>query len=242
MDKKPNLTLIAQFIDAAEKSLRSAKQLIFDSDGGKEASMQSAEKFTEKAQMLSVSDGGKVIEGVFDGQNMLGPDSKQYPVPANYASKSKLIEGDVLKLTISEDGSFIYKQIGPVDRKKIIGLLTQDEKGDYRVIADAKTYRVLLASITYFKAEAGDDITIIVPEGQESQWAAVENVIKKVGVSADAEMGVPDDDEYEKNVDPYGNKKGQAVEEEDGEGIHEPTDNPNYQDEQTDDDSDVDEI
>jgi hypothetical protein len=231
MDKKPNLTLIAQFIDAAEKSLRSAKQLIFDSDGGKEDSMQSMEKFTEKAQMLSVSDGGKVVEGVFDGQNMLGPDSKQYPVPANYASKSKLIEGDVLKLTISEDGSFIYKQIGPVDRKKIIGLLTQDEKGDFRVIADGKIYRVLLASITYFKAEAGDDITIIVPEGQESQWAAVENVIKKVGVSADAEM----------DVDPYGNKKGQAAEEEDGEGIHEPEDKPDYQDEQTD-DSDVDEI
>ena len=47
------------------------------------------------------------MEGVFDGQNMMGPDGKKYPVPANYASKSKLVEGDVLKLTISDDGSFI---------------------------------------------------------------------------------------------------------------------------------------
>jgi hypothetical protein len=28
---------------------------------------------------------GKVIEGVFDGQNMVGSDGKTYPVPANYA-------------------------------------------------------------------------------------------------------------------------------------------------------------
>ena len=59
---------------------------------------------------------GKIIEGQFDGQNMIGPDGKVYPVPANYASKSKLVEGDTLKLTIAQDGSFIYKQIGPVER------------------------------------------------------------------------------------------------------------------------------
>jgi hypothetical protein len=124
----------------------------------------SGAKIAEKAQMLSVSDGGKVVEGVFDGQNMIGPDGKQYPVPANYASKSKLIEGDVLKLTISEDGSFIYKQIGPIERRKIIGLLTKDEKGDYKIVADGKTYKVLLASLTYFKAELGDQVTVVVPK------------------------------------------------------------------------------
>jgi hypothetical protein len=118
---------------------------------------------------------------------MIGPEGKQYPVPANYASKSKLVEGDVLKLTVAEDGSFIYKQIGPVERKKVMGILLQDEKGDYRVIAEGKTYRVLLASITYFKAEAGDEITVVVPEGIESQWAAVENVIKKA-LNSDSEM------------------------------------------------------
>jgi len=48
---------------------------------------------------------GKVIEGVFDGQNMVGSDGKIYPVPANYASKSKLVQGDILKLTIAEDGA-----------------------------------------------------------------------------------------------------------------------------------------
>src|SRR5207253_726250 len=109
----------------------------------------------------------------------------------NYASKSKLIEGDVLKLTIADDGSFIYKQIGPMERKKMLGVLLVDENGGFKVLADGKPYKVLLASLTYFKAEAGDEVTIVVPEGQDATWAAVENVIKKGSASghADIEMG-----------------------------------------------------
>lgn len=175
-NKTDKLALIAQMIDSAEKSIQSAKHLLREVLGGK---MEAASDLMEKAQGLSVSAGGKVIEGVFDGQNMIGPDKKQYPVPANYASKSKLLEGDVMKLTISEDGSFIYKQIGPVERKKMLGVLTQDETGQYRVVAEGKSYKVLLASLTYFKAETGDEVTIIVPKEGDATWAAVENVIKQ---------------------------------------------------------------
>lgn len=189
MDKSANLALIVQMIEAAEKNIQSAKHLLREMAGG--TIPKSSTNFAEKASGLGVSEGGKVIEGVFDGQNMIGPDNKQYPVPANYASKSKLIEGDVLKLTIGDDGSFIYKQIGPVDRRKIIGVLMQDENGDYKVIADGKTYRVLLASLTYFKAEAGDEVTIVVPQEGDTQWAAVENVIKHMagGAAAPSEPG-----------------------------------------------------
>ncbi len=117
---------------------------------------------------------GKVIEGVFDGQSMVGPDGKSYPVPANYASKSKLIEGDILKLTIADDGGFIYKQIGPVARRQIIGTLMQHD-GAYYVEAGGREYRVLLASVTYFKARVGDQVSIVVPEdNREAVWAAVE--------------------------------------------------------------------
>ena len=146
---------------------------------------------SERTANFSVSEGGKVIEGIFDGQNMIGPDKKQYPVPANYASKSKLVEGDALKLTISDDGSFIYKQISPVERKKMLGMLLVDEKGDFKVLAEGKPYKVLLASLTYFKAEAGDEVTIVVPQAGTTDWAAVENVIKKGSGSshADIEMG-----------------------------------------------------
>jgi hypothetical protein len=105
---------------------------------------------------------------------MVGPDGKTYPVPANYASKSKLVEGDILKLTIADDGGFIYKQIGPVARKQIIGQLVQHD-GTFFVEAGGREYRVLLASVTYFKAKLGDQISIIVPEdNREAEWAAIE--------------------------------------------------------------------
>lgn len=177
MDNTGNLALIAQMIESAEKNIQSARQLLRELMGGKMPTIDAAE-FARKASSLTVSEGGKVIEGVFDGQNMIGPDGKQYPVPANYASKSKLVEGDVLKLTIADDGSFIYKQIGPIERRKILGILTQDEKGEYRVIAEGQQFKVLLASLTYFKAEPGDEVTIVLPKDKEATWGAVENVIK----------------------------------------------------------------
>jgi hypothetical protein len=117
---------------------------------------------------------GKVIEGVFDGQNMVGSDGKVYPVPANYASKSKLVQGDILKLTIAEDGSFLYKQIGPIPRKQVVGTLIL-ESGHYFVDVNGKKFRVLLASVTYFKAKPGDQVSVNIPEDDAAaDWAALE--------------------------------------------------------------------
>lgn len=122
----------------------------------------------------------RVVEGVFDGQSMIGDDGKSYAVPPNYASKSKLVEGDMLKLTIGGRGNFIYKQIGPIERQRIIGQLAYDqESGQYLVVAGGRSWKVLKASITYFKADAGDEAVILAPKAAPSKWAAVENVIKK---------------------------------------------------------------
>jgi hypothetical protein len=117
---------------------------------------------------------GKIIEGVFDGQNMVGSDGKTYPVPANYASKSKLVQGDILKLTIADDGAFLYKQIGPIPRKQVVGTLKL-ENGHYFVDVNGKNYRILLASVTYFKAKPGDQVSVNVPEDDSNaEWAALE--------------------------------------------------------------------
>ncbi len=151
-------------LNEAETNLAAAKELLISIAGDEE--MPSRVNLEEVA--------GKVIEGVFDGQTMHDADGKSYPVPANYASKSKLIEGDILKLTIADDGSFIYKQIGPVARRQVIGTLVQHD-GAYYVEAGGREYRVLLASVTFFKAKVGDQVSIIVPEdNREAEWAAVE--------------------------------------------------------------------
>ena len=88
-------------IQEAETSVAAAKELLMSLIGDEEIEMPRA-----KEEPI-----GKIIEGVFDGQNMVGSDGKTYPVPANYASKSKLVQGDILKLTIADDGTFMYKQI-----------------------------------------------------------------------------------------------------------------------------------
>lgn len=120
----------------------------------------------------------RTIEGVFDGENMIGPDGKQYGVPANYASKSKLVEGDILKLTITGNGTFVYKQIGPIERARVVGVLERSAAGEYLALADGKRWRLLTASATYYKGEPGDEVVVLVPKNGESKWAAVENIVR----------------------------------------------------------------
>ena len=157
---------LKSLIQEAETNLAAAKELLMSILG------DDGQIVTPVNSRTDVT--GKIIEGVFDGQTMVGPDGKNYPVPANYASKSKLVEGDILKLTIASDGGFIYKQIGPVSRKQIIGTLVQHD-GAYYVEAQGKEYRILLASVTYFRINVGDQVTIIVPEDDpDASWAAVE--------------------------------------------------------------------
>lgn len=123
---------------------------------------------------------GRVLEGVFDGQQMVASDGKNYPMPPNYASKSKLVEGDLLKLTITSRGTFIYKQIGPIERGRIVAELGFDPMtNEYYAAEGTRRWNVLKASVTYFKGEAGDEVVILVPKGAPSKWAAVENIIKK---------------------------------------------------------------
>ncbi len=176
MSQASKIALLKEMLDSAEANIRSAKQILSEMTSGTGKSQYA----TTAAKVGSVFSSGEkqVIEGVFDGQNMIGPDKKTYSVPANYASKSKLIPGDILKLTINEDGSFIYKQIGPIERKRIIGILTY-ENGQYQIIANGRTYKVLLASVTYFRAEIGDKVTLIIPELEDSEWGAIENVLPK---------------------------------------------------------------
>lgn len=168
-DKTLQIESLRRTISSAEKTIQSAKAMLLQLEGKKKAG---------RYKKISSEDEGEVVFGTFDGQIMIGDDGKQYPVPANYASKSKLVEGDMLKLTIN-DGTFLYKQVGPAERKNLIGIAGQDEGGNYFVISEGVPYKILLASITYFKIEPGDEVVITVPAEKDSIWAAVENVLQK---------------------------------------------------------------
>lgn len=164
-EKSVDLETIRLILDKVENNLRQIRKILFNKNYQKDA-----------LSLICSSDNSRVIEGIFNGEAMIDKDGKTYSVPPNYASKSKLVAGDVLKLTIASDGSFIYKQISPIERKKIIGILHEDN-GRFYAACEGKNYNVLAASISYFKAEPKDKLTIIIPKNKPSDWAAVENKI-----------------------------------------------------------------
>lgn len=180
MENKDQIELLKKKFKKLRKEIDAALDLI---ESDPEMNHQNRNELKRTAEEIGSSvelDDEEIIEGIFDGEKMIGPDGKEYSVPENYASKSKLVEGDVLKLTIKENGKFIYKQIGPKSRKRLRGtLMKDDDTKDFYVIAEGKIYQVLLASVTYYKGEVGDDVIIVVPQSQKSRWAAIENIIKK---------------------------------------------------------------
>lgn len=181
MNENEKMLTIKQLIEGAKESLNTAVQLLNQLTGG-------VDLFHEKAAHLPHTEvpesAERIVEGMFDGQHMIDAAGKVYTVPANYSSKSKLIEGDKLKLSITKDGKFIYKQIGPIERKRIVGKIIKDpETQELRASAEGHIYHVLMASVTYFKGGEGDEIVLLVPQDQPAKWAAVENIIKAGGQS-----------------------------------------------------------
>ncbi len=196
-EMSPRLRLLKRALEEIQKHTTQALELLAQEEGAGGVSEPHDTLLSSLAHLMSptqhaplvpesvlnplgASSGERVMEGVFDGQGMRGPDGMQYTVPANYASKSKLVEGDIMKLTITPQGTFLYKQIGPIGRKRIVGTLVQDPNTrDYEVVFGENRWRILTASVTYYKGVIGDDVVILIPAEKPTHWAAVENIIKK---------------------------------------------------------------
>lgn len=172
-------------IDIANAMLRNIKessekliQIFSEFSGDSDLAKISLGQIGEIENQINSEEEGNIIEGVFDGENMIGPDGKQYSVPANYASKSKLVEGDILKLTITGSGTFVYKQIGPIERIRKIGELDRNGDDSFIVRAEDRFWKILPASVTFFKGNVGDEVVLLIPKAGDSKWAAVENIIR----------------------------------------------------------------
>jgi hypothetical protein len=122
----------------------------------------------------------RILEGVFTGDKMRSDDGEIFDVPQNYASKSKLVAGDRMKLTIPLVGPFIYKQIAQVERIRVRGeLVSGNTSGQWLVASKGKMYKVLTASITFNKGRIGDEVVLLVPAGMASEWGTVEHIIHR---------------------------------------------------------------
>lgn len=178
MENKKTIEAIRDFIITAEKSIKNAKKLLKDVLEDNNISLDSEISLDTSGLSSYNSEDSKIVEWVFTGEDMLGSNWNKYPVPVNYASKSKLVQGDKLKLTITSNGKMLYKQILPIERDTKVWLLTQ-EKERYQVIADGKIYNVLTAAVTHFKWSIGDNIAVIVPSGKDATFAAIDSILPK---------------------------------------------------------------
>lgn len=166
--------------DVTDKHIERLKSLIIKAN----TALKAAEELlisivgdSDLTKTVATTDMGsdRIIEGVFNGQNMVADDGKVYPIQANYASKSRLVQGDRMKLTINADGGFLYKQIKPVVRTQLVGVLAQ-KGGRYYVQVEDRNYHVLSASVTHHKIQEGDQISVTIPEGDaKAEWAAIES-------------------------------------------------------------------
>jgi hypothetical protein len=174
--------LALQMLKQIRDSLNQVVQLLEDGDTARATRhmVDFVSQKSENTESFETITGARTVEGVFDGQNMMGSDGVRYITSPNYASKSKLVEGDIMKLTVKGDGTHVYKQIGPVSRRRLIGKLTFDSStNEHVVICVDEVYKVLDASVTYFKGVPGDEVVILVPTSGTSAWAAVENIVSK---------------------------------------------------------------
>lgn len=131
-------------IDTAESNIKKAKGLLSNIDnlgatiGDLDAIAHDIKQSQHQTNPDTIQDDGstgQVVYGQFDGYFMLGDDLKKYPVPLNYSSKSKLVPGDKLKLTLTTNGQLMYKLIAPCERRHIRAVLSKDDQDNTKYVA-----------------------------------------------------------------------------------------------------------
>lgn len=177
MNQENQLKALRDLIYTAESSIKSAKKIMQWLLWEK----QHSNEFDIYGSGLSAYSSGdeKIIEWVFTGDAMLGPDGNTYPVPHNYASKSLLVQWSKLKAIIDQQGNIKYKIIEEMPFETSIGIITKNGE-KYEITTDKKTYRVLMAAITFHKCEIGDTVSIRTPKWKDATYAVIETVIPKI--------------------------------------------------------------
>ena len=178
---------VLNMVEVAENNLKNIRQILTGllEENGQKATYSNFS--TKKSHDESLAT--EVIEGNFDGENMMGDNGQIYIVPQNYASKSQLIIGDRMKWILTSERE-IFKLIAPVERERVNGTFSIDGE-NYAVLVNGLTspVRVLKASATFAiknqGLSVGDEVTILIPKDSTPTWGALISVVKKNTESLD---------------------------------------------------------
>ena len=195
------ISKILNLIEIAENNLKTAQLLIKQMYGTGALHTESYSSSNYSPSVTSPADSEanflEVVEGNFDGENMIGDDGKIYAIPANYASKTKLVVGDRMKRILTDTYREVYKVIQKAPAKRAVGMFTMDESGEFVVLVDSipNPVRVLKASITFAMKQqnlrSGDTVAILIPANGGSIWGAFDSIVKQQGMdSYDHESGI----------------------------------------------------
>lgn len=176
------IATILNLIEIAENNLKTAKSLL--SQLSTPEKISSARTSTNNfSQSSSEEDNAlEVIEGYFDGENMIGDNSQMYVVPPNYASKTQLVVGDRMKWIMTPERD-IFKLIQPAPRERTTGTFTI-EGDNYLVLVDRfpNPIKILKASATYamknLGLQIGDEVAITIPKDATPTWGAFNSIVK----------------------------------------------------------------
>jgi hypothetical protein len=176
---------ILSLIEIAENNLANAKSMLslYIKEKGLEHSEGDAKNMT-RVPTAEDSNILEVIEGYFDGENMLGDNSRTYLVPQNYASKTQLVIGDRMKWQLTQDKE-MFKLIQPAERERVVGQFSM-EGDNYIVVSDKfeEPIKMLKASATFamknMGLEFGDEVVVIVPKNMTPTWGAFSSVVKSL--------------------------------------------------------------
>jgi len=143
-----------------------------------ELALSSAQKLLNKLENNYLKVDYTQIDGIvgsYDGKYLTTKDGSKYEVPANYAAKSKLVFGDVLKM-IEENGKQLFKQIEKVRKERVEGILTKKD-GEWFLLTDRGSYKVLEAAALYHNAQLNSQATAYLPaDNMDAPFAALDAV------------------------------------------------------------------
>lgn len=174
-------------VEVAENNLKNIRQILIGllEENGQKTSYSNFSTKKSHDENLAT----EVVEGNFDGENMMGDNGQIYIVPQNYASKSQLIIGDRMKWILTSERE-IFKLIAPVERERMNGTFSIDGE-NYAVLVNGLTnpVRVLKASATFAiknqGLSVGDEVTVLIPKDSTPTWGALISVVKKNTESLD---------------------------------------------------------